>query len=461
MANQHITIPATDVPVAAEVDIVVAGGSCTGVFAAVTAARRGARVAIVEPQNRFGGTATAGQVCLWHSFFSADYSRQIIFGLNQELVDRMKRRNLVEFWREPNPNWYVNLDTEELCCELDELVVEAGVIPFLHARAVGVYRDSDGRPAGVVVAGKDGLSVIRAAFLIDATGDGDLVRHAGGELWRNPEIQTSTACVKFGRWPRGIMEENRIGKLVRAAREKYRMPEGVIWGVDCCGSPSYLLAGTNIPELDSSIQQDLTAIEIEGRRQMRAVADIVHEAGYPRPVMEAVCSLAGIRESRHIRSLHRVATGELLGGTRFPDEAGKGTYRCDVHRRNPPGTLFQYLDGTEVFLSPCAPDRVSRWRDESLPTPEYYTWPLRSQIPAGFDNLVTAGRMIDAEAGAFGALRVMVNMNQSGEAAGEAAYAALNGNVSIPEIAMRMQKTDSGRLPLRESGGTTKEGMKP
>ena len=45
-------------PIINDVDICVLGGSCTGVFAAVRAARLGCRVAIVEKQNAFGGVAT-------------------------------------------------------------------------------------------------------------------------------------------------------------------------------------------------------------------------------------------------------------------------------------------------------------------------------------------------------------------------------------------------------------------
>ena len=54
--------PERAIPVVHETDIAVIGGSCTGVFAAVRAARPGMRVAIVEQQNCFGGMATAGAV---------------------------------------------------------------------------------------------------------------------------------------------------------------------------------------------------------------------------------------------------------------------------------------------------------------------------------------------------------------------------------------------------------------
>jgi len=76
--------PARDIPVADEVDICVIGGSCTGVFAAVRAARLGARVAIVEEQGFFGGVATASLVNVWHSLFDTTGEQQIIGGLTEE-----------------------------------------------------------------------------------------------------------------------------------------------------------------------------------------------------------------------------------------------------------------------------------------------------------------------------------------------------------------------------------------
>jgi len=51
--------PAREVPVVWEGDLCVIGGSCTGVFAAVRAARLGLRVAVVENHTIFGGMATA------------------------------------------------------------------------------------------------------------------------------------------------------------------------------------------------------------------------------------------------------------------------------------------------------------------------------------------------------------------------------------------------------------------
>ena len=51
-----------DVPVCFSADVCVLGGSTTGVFAAVRAAEKGMRVAIVENEGFFGGTAVGGYV---------------------------------------------------------------------------------------------------------------------------------------------------------------------------------------------------------------------------------------------------------------------------------------------------------------------------------------------------------------------------------------------------------------
>ena len=59
-------------------------------FAAVRAARLGARVAIVEQAGAFGGTATNSFVCIWHSLTDDTYKKQIISGLTEEMIERLK-----------------------------------------------------------------------------------------------------------------------------------------------------------------------------------------------------------------------------------------------------------------------------------------------------------------------------------------------------------------------------------
>ena len=128
-------------PVINDVDIVVLGGGCTGVFAAVRAARLGARVAIIERSNCFGGVATNGFVCVWHTLTDITYKKRIIGGLTQEIIDRLQQipngiyiKPLPDVDPVPfrEPIYSVNhLNTEELKIELDKMITESGIIPYL------------------------------------------------------------------------------------------------------------------------------------------------------------------------------------------------------------------------------------------------------------------------------------------------------------------------------------------
>ena len=91
---------------------------------------------------------------------------------------------------------------------------------------------------------------------------------------------------------------------------------------------------------------------------------------------------------------------------------------------------------------------MDTWRPETAENPTFYQIPYRCMVPQrGPDNLLVAGRMIDADETAHGAIRVMVNMNQVGEAAGVAAVLALEEGIAARDI-----NTDSLRNTLAEGG---------
>ena len=141
--------PSRETPVINEVDIVVVGGGCTGVFAAIRAARLGAKVAIIEASNAFGGVATNGFVCVWHTLCDMTFNKQIISGLTEETIERLKkiphgikiilpRDDQKHIFRKSTYANY-HLNTEELKIELDKMILEAGVVPYLHTMYTAPY----------------------------------------------------------------------------------------------------------------------------------------------------------------------------------------------------------------------------------------------------------------------------------------------------------------------------------
>ena len=443
---------AREIPIAADFDICVIGGSCTGVFAAVSAARLGARVAIVENNGFFGGVATAGFVNIWHSIYNTTGRKQIIAGLTVEVTERLKKRQAV-FVSEPTESRHCVLNTEELKIELDELVMEAGVQPFLHTRFVSPIM-RDGELTAIAIEDKSGRRAIKASYFVDATGDGDLIARMGLPTYKREHLQPPTTCAII----RGLSEIKKRHpdfSLNQAAfNPKYpnALRKGFLWLARVPGSrDDTMVAGTRIFGADCSDADQLTKAEIEGRRQVRAICDILREnfVSDTSVPLVALPTKIGLRETRHARCLHQLTEAEVLNGKRFPDAIANGTYRVDIHHADKPGITFRYLDGREEYVVPNETKEVGRWRDAGTrgKDPTFYQIPYTSLVPQGAANILVAGRAIDADQGAYGAVRVMVNCNQTGEAAGTASYLALDGNTSVAEI-----DTSKLRETMRKQG---------
>lgn len=185
---------------------------------------------------------------------------------------------------------------------------------------------------------------------------------------------------------------------------------------------------------------DLTFAETEGRRQMRAFINLLKKYGYSdeRYALVAACSHIGIRETVHYKTLYRAEEKDLLSGKRYPTAVLNGTYRIDIHHSDNMGITFKYLDGTvTTYYGKNTRQESGNWRTEAGITGEpakYYQLPLEVLIQEKYENFIMVGRMLNADEGAFGALRVMVNLNQLGEAAGVAAYTAIDSNMPVQKI---------------------------
>lgn len=437
---------AREIPVFHEADICVLGGSCTGVFAAVRAARLGAKVVIIEKQNAFGGVATSGLVNVWHSLYNTEFTKQIIAGLTWETIERLQRIDAVKEEQKSHSVGYV-LNTEELKIELDQLVLESRVKAYLHTMFVAPHVEA-GELKAVIVENKSGRGAIRAKVFIDATGDGDLCARLGISHRTSSHFQPSTTCAKISGW--GDSGDNQddvtgsdrlIGLDLQEARltrrEEFGLPEGFGWGRHVPGSKDvYMYAGTRVYHASSADGEQLTYSEMEGRRQVRAIMDLIRKYGPDnRLSLVSLPSYIGTRETRHIDCLYRLSGEEVLLGRSFDDAIAYGSYRVDIHHQDKPGLTFKYLDGVQVYVRPGHPNEIGRWREELEQDPTFYQIPYRSLLPQGpYDNVIVAGRMMDADEEAFGGVRVMVNMNQTGEAAGVAAYLSLHRARSVREV---------------------------
>ena len=168
-----ISDPSKQIPVVDEVDVLVVGGGMTGVAAALSAARMGAKVLVVEQFNCLGGVATSG----WHNHLSQynawGNSERVVGGIAYELGERLVR----EGWATTDGSC-VDFNVEGLKLLLDRMMAEAGV----HVLYYTFFCDTlveDGRAIGVVVQNKAGRQAVLAHQVIDTTGDADVAARAG------------------------------------------------------------------------------------------------------------------------------------------------------------------------------------------------------------------------------------------------------------------------------------------
>ncbi len=447
--------PPREIPVINEVDIVVVGGGCTGVFAAIRAARLGAKVALIEASNAFGGAATNAFVCVWHTLCDTTLNKQIIGGLTQEVIERMKRvphgikimlpseEEKHIFRKSTYANYHLN--TEELKIELDKMLIEAGVIPYLHTMYTAPYVDG-GNLCGVIVENRSGRGAILAKQFIDATADGFLGEDMGMEVYSHETLQPATTAARVFGWdqlnnPNEILSRNqqRIGCRPGWDDIFTDIPQVRNW------------FKSNITE-DCSDADKLTKAEITGRAQIREMLDILREEdpGAQNLALIALSSSIGIRETRQLRCSYQTTMDDICNGRKFDDAIAYCAYPVDIHHQNKK-TAYRFLDGTEEIVEAGKENLLVRWRYETIESPTYWQLPYRSMLPKDIPNLLICGRAIDTDKGALAAARVMISLNQTGEAAGVAAYEALTSGCSVQNIdfaSMRLKMKQGGSIIL-------------
>ncbi len=238
MDAKTITEPAKQVPILREVDVLVIGGSQSGVAAAVAARRAnpGAKVMLVEQNGFLGGQSVGGMVVHWEFREYTNNKGQIVTrGIGKEMIRRIVAKGhsdpLYDKWLSgqgppfkdvPDGRAHadVPLDVNDMQLVLAEMLEEAGVELLLHARACGALPldRSTGLPAsrGAFVETIDGRVAVTARCVVDCSSFADVAWWVGGtDAAIVPEKQAMSmqayawidnvdleAFVKEGVWPR-------------------------------------------------------------------------------------------------------------------------------------------------------------------------------------------------------------------------------------------------------------------
>ncbi|CAM3440039.1 FAD-dependent oxidoreductase [Paenibacillus lupini] len=411
MSNTGLTIrvPEKEIPVCAEVDVMVAGGGPAGIGAALAAARNGASVLLIEQRGYLGGMATVSQVPAFCPY--TDHIKPVIRGIGLEILNDMKsamERTFQEEWQE-KLDW-VPIDAEVLKRLLDEKIAEAGVKVLYHT-FVGNVLEQDGVIEAAIIHNKTGTQAVKASLFIDATSDADLTYLAGGQLKKggnDGELQPGTMCFVLNNLDRQkfLSSTDIHGRDLKHAINKAKSEGRLKVARDWAGI-SWLndhTAGFNFGHvfgIDGSNTDDLTRGAIEGRALVAHITEWLKETipGFENAYLSLTGEQVGIRETRRIVGDYVITADDFLKCRSFPDDIARNAYFIDIHMAN----------------------AASRMTMVHLPPGESHGIPYRSLLPIGIQNVIVAGRAISTDRATQGSTRVMPNCFAMGEAAGTAA----------------------------------------
>ena len=154
-------------------DIIVVGGGFAGVAAAVSAAREGAKVLLLEKSGFLGGAAGNCYINPFMGFTTKIDGKMTALsdGIFTEILGRLDKKDGLHQNR-------VTFSEEILKLVFDEMTEESGVDVLFHAYLLRAERVCDAVKS-VTITGKGGEMTFTADYFIDATGDADLTALAG------------------------------------------------------------------------------------------------------------------------------------------------------------------------------------------------------------------------------------------------------------------------------------------
>ena len=405
--QSKITISAREL---GEFDVAVAGGGVAGVAAAVTAARRGCRVVLIEGCGCLGGALTAGLVP------NMSLDREGKGGIVAEFFRFMdthgftcpRHGDIADEAGHPLPGGVVSPDGAKVL--FDRWCREAGVTTLLYTHVIGA--DMAGRSIRRLVLGSEcGPATVRAKLYVDATGNGTLSLMAGcrGEFGDPKDGHPQPATLGF-----------MMSGLELAESTVDKASYGEELAATGLRSTNRRPCALKLPDMhnvlvwsnyEADVRPDdifsLTSATMRGREECLAVAE-AHLAipAHRRGRLGTIAEHLGIREGYRIAGVYRLSLDDLRNGSRFDDGICPVSFGVDVH----------------------APDRPA----VRAPHPQVrpYQIPYRALVPEDADNLLLCGRLLSGDFHAHASYRVICNMMTVGEAVGCAANFIVAENVS-------------------------------
>ena len=427
MSRSTIHLPARDVPVIGEYDVVVIGGGPAGVLAATAASRAGLSTLLVERYGFLGGAGTMGGLstfCGLHARVHGE-DKLVVHGYADELLDRL---TALDGLNAPHLTiedriLAVSYDISAYKIAADELVLAGGAELLFHTSAVDVVMSDVDTIDAVIVESKSGRAAVRGRFFVDGSGDGDIAAWAGVPFERSPHLL----------YPSLMFRINGVDPV--EAGEAWKSVRRLMEAAEAAGTHSFprkkpivrpqrnpLEWRANLTQLhnddgsavDGIDVHQLTRGEIQGRQQVKDTFAFIRDRtpGFQNSYVVDIAPQIGIRETRRVNGLYQLTEGDVLDCVDFDDTIGVNGWPVEAH-----------VAGDVEFRFPGAADSRG-----------FNQLPYRMIVPARVDNLLVVGRCASMTQGGQSSGRVTGPCFVMGQAAGTAATLALAGGTSAAAV---------------------------
>ena len=381
---EQITLNQT-IEVKGDYDVIVGGGGVAGAAAALSAARAGKSVLLIDKSISLGGLATIGLVNLFVSMCNGR-GVQIIKGMADEFLRLSYKHGydtLDDVWKNGEPGkdtgsrMFSRFSAPIFSLELTKILHDAGV-ELLFDTVITKPIMEGKRCIGLVVENKTGTEFYRGKMIVDTTGDADILYRAGVPTVQGKNYHTFMTHGMTVKTCAKVAETGNMADLLH-----------YFWGgqADLRGRTH----PENIEPYSGTNAKDIARYVITNH-------------------LELLENISG--DDRSSRDIQAIPTMCQFRTTRHID--GDYTLTCDdkfKHFENSVGTICDFEKKDDLYEVP-------------------YTTLVKKEFP----NLITAGRCASAVDYAWDILRVIPPAILTGQAAGEACAIAIDDNCDIADI---------------------------
>jgi len=419
--------------------VVVVGGGAAGLGAVIFSARAGAEVVLLETQGCVGGELLSGMPIL--GAYDA-MGRPCTGGVIDELLDICRELN---GYIGPVCDWRtvcgVCVDPCMLPLAISRLLGKYGVEVLLNT-TVRALDSVDGRVTKVVAVTRTQQIEIDCSCLIDATGGGNIVRLAGGDVlegssdgaFQPVSLIFRMAGVDFKRLmdfvgehfdeillaendALGVNSEQAARKLCEAGHpylalsaHGQTMGSAISRGEMFETTAVYItptsiskrevcLNVTRVANIDPRDPATVSGAVVELGEQIEMSRSFLKKSvpGFADAEISHVAYRVGVRETGRIVGEQTLSQDEVVDGRDQPNSIARGAHHVDIHGSGKDQIRIPVKGGGS------------------------YGIPFGCLVPVNVQNVLVAGRCLSSDRGANGSARVMGTCLATGQAAGVAA----------------------------------------